>query len=211
MPLTLHGYWRSSTSYRLRIALNLKGLAYDQVPVDLLKKANREAAYLALNPHGRVPTLVTEDGDALTQSLAIIEWLDETYPTPSLLPGDALNRARIRAIAGVIATDIHALQNSGTLAVLRSEWSATDEQIKAWLTRWMLGGVETVEQMLGDGPFCCGPAPTLADVCLIPQLYGLNRFGMRYAHLPKVSAVEAACASHPAFIAAAPERQPDAG
>jgi maleylpyruvate isomerase len=210
MTLVLHGYWRSSTTYRVRIGLNLKGLAYDQVPVDLLKKQNREPAYLALNPQGRVPTLVSETGAHLTQSLAILEWLDETYPDPSFLPGDALARAHIRAVAGVMATDIHALQNSGTLAALRGEFGFNDAQVHAWLTRWMLGGLESVERMLISGPFCCGDAPTLADICLIPQLYGLKRFNIDYSHLPKVTAAEAACQALPAFQAALPEAQPDA-
>ena len=209
--LTLHGYWRSSTSYRVRIGLNLKGLAHDQVPVDLLKKQNRDAAYLALNPHGRVPTLVTETGAALTQSLAILEWLDEAYPEPPFLPGDALDRAHIRAVAGIMASDIHALQNSGTLAYLRGDLGLSDAQVQAWVTRWMLGGVESVERMLtGDGPFCCGATPTLADICLVPQLYGLRRFGIDYSHLPKIVAAEAACLALPAFVDAQPEAQPDA-
>lgn len=207
MALSLYGYWRSSTSYRTRIALNLKGLTYDQVDVDLLKKENRETAYLGLNPQGRVPALVTDDGTVLTQSLAIIEWLDEAYPTPSLLPGSAADRARIRAVAGVIATDVHALQNSGTLAVLRSEFGASDAQIQGWLSRWMLAGVESVERMLEPGRYCIGSTPTLADICLIPQLYGLRRFKIDYRHLPRISAVEAACLALPAFADAAPEKQ----
>jgi maleylacetoacetate isomerase len=210
MSLTLYSYFRSATAYRVRIALNLKGLSYDQVAINLLTKANRETAYLSVNPHGRVPALLTEEGVLLTQSLTIMEWLDETHPTPALLPQGAYARARVRAAAHVMATDIHALQNNSTTAWLRDELSATPEQIKDWYHHWIGSGLESVENMIEPGPFCFGEVPTLADVCLVPQLASASRFGVDFAHLSKIMTVAAASAKLDAFTKAAPALQPDA-
>ncbi len=210
MSLILYSYFRSSTAYRVRIALNLKGLSYDQVPINLLTKANRDAGYLSVNPQGRVPALLTEDGVLLTQSLAIMEWLDETYPSPALLPQGAYARAKVRAAAHVMATDIHALQNSSTTAWLREKLSSTPEQIQDWYNHWMGSGLESVERLIEPGPFCFGATPSLADVCLIPQLASASRVGVAFAHLPKIMAVAAACEKLEAFSKAAPAVQPDA-
>jgi maleylacetoacetate isomerase len=207
MALTLYSYFRSSTAYRVRIALNLKGLVYNQVGINLLAKANRDTSYLSVNPQGRVPALLTEDRVLLTQSLTIMEWLDETYPT---LPQGAYARAKVRAAAHVMATDIHALQNSSTTAWLREKLSATPEQIQEWYDHWMGSGLESVENLIEPGPFCFGSAPTLADVCLIPQLASARRVGVAFAHLPKIVAVASACEKLEAFAKAAPAAQPDA-
>jgi maleylpyruvate isomerase len=210
MSMTLYSYFRSSTAYRVRIALNLKGLSYDQVAINLLAKANRDADYLTVNPQGRVPALLTDDGVLLTQSLTIMEWLDETYPEPAFLPKGAYARAKVRAAAHVMATDIHALQNSSTTAWLRNKLSATPEHIQDWYNHWMGSGLETVENLIEPGPFCFGATPSLADICLIPQLASANRVGVAFAHLPKITAVAAACEKLEAFAKAAPAAQPDA-
>jgi maleylacetoacetate isomerase len=210
MSMTLYSYFRSSTAYRIRIALNLKGLAYDQVGINLLAKANRDASYLSVNPQGRVPALLTEDGVLLTQSLAIMEWLEEAYPTPALLPQGAYARAKVRAATHVMATDVHALQNSSTTAWLRDKLSASSDQIQDWYNHWMGSGLETVENLIEPGPFCFGTTPTMADVCLIPQLASAGRVGVGFAHLPKIMAVQAACDKLDAFAKAAPALQPDA-
>ena len=209
--MKLHGYFRSSASYRVRIALNLKGLAAEHLSHHLRKGEQRDPHYLALNPQGLVPTLIDDAGNALTQSLAIIEWLDETYPEPPLLPSDALQRARVRAFALAIACDIHPVQNLKILARLRQLGHAEDDVTgwAAWVNR---DGLEACERLIADqgGPFCFGAAATLADVCLVPQLANARRFGVRLEDFPRLMAAETAARSLKAFADAAPERQIDA-
>ena len=209
--MKLHGYFRSSASYRVRITLNLKGLAAEHLSHHLRKGEQRDPHYLALNPQGLVPTLIDDAGNALTQSLAIIEWLDETYPEPPLLPSDALQRARVRAFALAIACDIHPVQNLKILARLRQLGHAEDDVTgwAAWVNR---DGLEACERLIADqgGPFCFGAAPTLADVCLVPQLANARRFGVRLEDFPRLMAAETAARSLKAFADAAPERQIDA-
>jgi maleylpyruvate isomerase len=209
--MKLHGYFRSSASYRVRIALNLKGLAAEHLFHHLRKGEQRDPAYLTLNPQGLVPTLIDDAGNSLTQSLAIIEWLDETCPEPALLPSDALQRARVRAFALAIACDIHPVQNLKVLARLRDLGYAEDDVTgwAAWVNREGLAACET---LIADqpGPFCFGAAPTLADVCLVPQLANARRFGVRVEDFPRLLAAETAARSLKPFADAAPERQIDA-
>lgn len=210
--MQLQGYFRSSASWRVRIALNLKGLAVTHMPHHLRRGEQRAPDYLALNPQGLVPALELDDGTVLTQSLAIIEWLEEAYPIPALLPPvDLVQRARVRAFALVLAADTHPLQNLKVLNELR-RLGLREEAVSAWAARVNATGLEACEVLLGEelGPFCFGAAPTLADVCLVPQLGNARRFGVDVARFPRLLAREAACVALPAFADAAPSRQPDA-
>lgn len=209
--MKLHGYFRSSASYRVRIALNLKGLTAEHLPHHLRKGEQREPAYLALNPQGLVPTLIDDDGNALTQSLAIIEWLEETYPEPALLPVDALQRVRVRAFAFAIACDVHPVQNLKVLERLR-QLGHPEEEITGWAAWVNREGLEACEKLIADqpGPFCFGSVPTLADLCLVPQLANARRFGVRVNDFPRLSQAETAARSLKAFADAAPDRQIDA-
>lgn len=210
--MQLHGYFRSSASWRVRVALNLKGLAVTHVPHHLRRGEQRAPDYLALNPQGLVPALELDDGTVLTQSLAIIEWLEEAYPIPALLPPvDLVQRARVRAFALVLAADTHPLQNLKVLNELR-RLGLREEAVSAWAAQVNATGLEACEALLGEepGPFCFGAAPTLADVCLVPQLGNARRFGVDVARFPRLLAREAACVALPAFADAAPSRQPDA-
>lgn len=208
--MRLHGYFRSSAAYRVRIALELKGVTAEHLFRHLRKGEQRAPDYLKLNPQGLVPTLETDDGRTLTQSLAIVEWLDETHPQPPLLPKDAFQRARVRAFAYAIACDIHPVQNLKVIARVRQ--LAGEEAAADW-AKWVNEeGLDACERMLkgGEGPFCFGDAPTLADVCLVPQLANARRFGADPSRWPKLTAIETACKALPAFADAAPEVQPDA-
>ncbi|AVZ80394.1 maleylacetoacetate isomerase [Zoogloeaceae bacteirum Par-f-2] len=213
--MKLYTYFRSSAAYRVRIALHLKGLPYEAVPVHLVRNGgeHRQPDYLALNPAGLVPAL-EDRGQVLTQSLAIIEYLDETYPAPALLPGDALNRARIRALAQAIACDIHPINNLRVLQYLSRELGASDEQKNAWYRHWVQSGLAAVEAMLQQQPrsgrFCVGDTPTLADICLVPQVFNARRFNCNTAHIPTVMRIVDACEALEAFRRAAPANQPDA-
>lgn len=209
-PMVLHGYFRSAASWRVRIALALKGLSATQASHHLRRGEQRAPEYLAINPQGFVPALDTGAG-VLTQSLAIIEWLDETHPTPPLLPGDALMRARIRACSLVLAADTHPLQNLKVLQDLR-RLAVADKDVNAWAARVNAEGLAVCEALLADmpGPFCFGATPTLADICLAPQLGNARRFGVGVAAFPRLLAAEAACMALPAFADAVPGRQPDA-
>jgi maleylpyruvate isomerase len=209
--MKLHGYFRSSAAYRVRIALNLKGLSADHLPHHLRKGEQRDPAYLAINPQGLVPTLQDDRGVILTQSLAIIEWLDETHPDPPLLPTDPLRRAKIRAFAMVLACDTHPVQNLKVLARLR-ELGLPDEQVMAWAAWANREGLTACETLIANepGPFCFGAAPTLADLCLVPQLANARRFGVDLAAFPRLLKAETAAKDLKAFADAAPERQPDA-
>ena len=209
--MILHGYWRSGTSYRTRIALNLKGLVYDQAGVDLRTGAQKSQAYLSMNPQGLVPALEA-DGVVLTQSAAILEWLEETHPQPPLLPRDTIARAQVRAMAALVACDIHPLNNLRVLKALRETFGADQAATDAWAGRWITAGFEALEALIarhGDG-WCFGDAPTLADCCLIPQVYSARRFNTPLDAFPRILAIEERTASHPAFQAAHPDRQPDA-
>ena len=208
--MKLHGYFRSSASYRVRIALNLKGLGAEHLPHHLRKGEQREPSYLAINPQGLVPTL--QDGDAvITQSLAIIEWLDETHPAPPLLPKDPLRRAHVRAFAQVLACDTHPVQNLKVLARLR-ELGLPEEQVTGWAAWANREGLSACEALIANepGPFCFGEAPTIADLCLVPQLANARRFGVDLAAFPRLLKAEQAAKNLKAFADAAPERQPDA-
>jgi maleylpyruvate isomerase len=209
--MKLHGYFRSSASYRVRIALNLKGLAAEHLPHHLRRGEQRDPAYLAMNPQGLVPTLIDDAGHALTQSLAIIEWLEETCPEPALLPTDALQRARVRAFALAIACDIHPVQNLKVLERLRQLGHGEDD-VTGWAAWANREGLAACETLIADqsGPFCFGAAPTLADVCLVPQLANARRFGVLVEAFPRLLAAEAAARALKAFADAAPERQIDA-
>jgi maleylpyruvate isomerase len=209
--MKLHGYFRSSASYRVRIALNLKGLRADHLPHHLRKGEQRDPAYLAINPQGLVPTLQDDAGAIITQSLAIIEWLDETHPEPPLLPKEPLRRAKVRAFAMAIACDIHPVQNSKVLARLR-ELGLPEEQVTDWAAWANREGLEACERLIAGepGPFCFGAAPTMADLCLVPQLGNARRFGVDVDAFPRLLKAEAAAKNIKAFSDAAPEKQPDA-
>lgn len=208
--MILHGYWRSGTSYRTRIALNLKGLAYEQRPVDLRAGAQRDPRFLALNPQGLVPALEV-DGQVLIQSPAILEWLEERFPEPPLLPAGPDERAVVRTMAALVACDIHPLNNLRVLKAVRA-LGADDDGINAWAARWIEPGFDALEALIGrhGAGWCYGDRPTLADCCLVPQVYSARRFGVDPARWPAIAAIEAAAADHPAFAAAHPDRQPDA-
>ena len=208
--MKLHGYFRSSASYRVRIALNLKGLGAEHLPHHLRKGEQRDPAYLAINPQGLVPTL--QDGSTtITQSLAIIEWLDEIYPEPPLLPKDPLRRAKVRAFAMALACDIHPVQNLKVLARLR-ELGLPEQQVTGWAAWVNREGLAACEALIeGEaGPYCFGDAPTMADLCLVPQLSNARRFGVDLDAFPRLLKAEAAAKNNKAFADAAPERQPDA-
>jgi len=209
--MKLHGYFRSSASYRVRIALNLKGLSADHLPHHLRKGEQCAPAYLAINPQGLVPTLENDGGAVLTQSLAIIEWLDETHPEPPLLPADPLQRAKVRAFAMALACDTHPIQNLKVLARLR-KLGLPEEQVTGWAAWANREGLSACEALVAheDGPFCFGAKPTLADLCLVPQLANARRFGVDVAAYPRLLKVEAAAKNLAAFADAAPERLPDA-
>jgi maleylacetoacetate isomerase len=204
--MRLYTYPRSSAAYRVRIALSLKGLAYESVPIDLLKKEQGAPAYLAVNPQGRVPSLDL-GGTVLTQSPAILEYLEEIYPEPPLLPADPLARARVRAACALIGCDIHPLNNIGVLRYIKRALGQEQAAIDDWYRHWVIEGFGALETLIDPGPFAFGPHPTLADVYLIPQVYNARRFGVPMDRYPRIAAAEAACSSLDAFRAAAPEAQ----
>jgi len=208
--MILHGYFRSSASWRVRIALNLKGLTAEQVFHHLRRGEHRAPDYLALNPQGLLPALATDDGAVLTQSLAICEYLDETCPEPPLLPAGALERARVRAVAQAIACDIHPVQNLKILQRLR-DLKLPEEAVTAWAAQTIDEGLAAVDALLArsSGPFAFGDRPGLADLCLVPQLGNARRFGVDL-RWPRLTEIEAACLELEAFRAAAPSVQPDA-
>jgi len=215
MTLKLYTYWRSSAAYRGRIALNLKGLAYESVPKHLLRDGGeqRQAEYLALNPQGLVPGL--EHGGAfIAQSLAICEYLEEIAPEPHLLPGNALDRANVRAMALAVACDIHPLNNLRVLQYLKREFGQDDEAVNRWIRHWISRGFEALEAWAArhsrDGRHCYGDSVTLADVFLVPQVFNARRFAVDMMAFPQLAAVSAHLEGLPAFAAARPEAQPDA-
>ncbi|HTM81589.1 maleylacetoacetate isomerase [Asticcacaulis sp.] len=207
----LYGYWRSTASYRVRIALNIKAVSYRQRPLDLRTAMHHTKAFLRLNPQGLVPSLES-DGMILTQSTAIIEWLDEIYPAPALLPASAAGRAVVRAMAAVITCDTHPLNNLRILNALRDDFYATPEQISAWIARWIGAGFAALETMIEQHgrTFIYGDTVTLADCCLVPQVYSAERFGLDLTAFPRLCAAAAHARALPAFTAAHPDLQPDA-
>lgn len=207
--MKLYTYFRSSAAYRVRIALNLKGVSYESVPVNLLKGEQLEEAYGSVNPQKRLPAL--DIGDAvLTQSPAILEYLDEVYPEPPLLPVGAVNRAKVRAVASIVGCDIHPLNNLGPLNYLKKKLGHEQAIADAWYAHWVRDGFDATEAMIEPGPYSFGPRVTLADLYLVPQVFNARRFNIPLDAYPKIVAVDAACAELPAFQDAAPERQPDA-
>jgi len=215
MYMKLHTYFRSSAAFRVRIALNLKGLPYEAVPVHLLRHGGQQhqPAYRALNPMGGVPVL--QDGAlVLTQSLAIIEYLEEVHPQPALLPATPAERARVRALAQAIACDIHPVNNLRVLQYLKGPLGHTQDEVDAWYRHWVGLGLAAVEQLLANHPqtgrFCHGDTPGLADCCLLPQVFNARRYQCSLDALPTLQRIAAACETHPAFAAALPANQPDA-
>jgi maleylpyruvate isomerase len=208
----LFSYFRSSAAYRVRIALNLKELPYEIVPIHLTKDGGRQHTqeFRAINPLARVPALELSGGEVLTQSLAIIEYLDEIHPEPPLLPPAALGRARARAIAQMIACDIHPLNNLIALQYLRRQLKHEQPDIDAWYHHWITQGFTAMEEMLDPAPYACGQHVTVADICLVPQVANARRLKVPLEKFPKIVAVDAACLKLPAFAKARPENQPDA-
>ncbi len=206
--MELFNYFRSTSSYRVRIALALKQLEYQYVPVNLLKGEQREEHFLALNPQGRVPALKIDSGELLVQSPAIIEYLEEVYPQPALLPEDPLLRAQVRGVAALIGCDIHPLHNVSVLNQLRG-LGHDDAQVNQWIAHWISQGLAAVEQLIGDDGYCFGDEPGLADVYLIPQLYAAERFHIDLGDFPRIRRVAALAEEHSAFVQAHPARQPD--
>ncbi|WP_312138569.1 maleylacetoacetate isomerase [Brevundimonas sp.] len=209
--MILHGYWRSGTSYRTRIALNLKGLAYTQAAVDLRKGQQKSDAYLAHNPQGLVPALEMDDGTVLTQSPAILEWLEEQYPQTPLLPSGTVARAQVRAMAAVVGCDIHPLNNLRVLKAIKG-LGADDAATSQWIGQWIHDGFAALEVLVakhGKG-WCYGDQPTLADCYLLPQIYSARRFNIDLSAYPHLLAIEKRAEQHPAFVAAHPDQQPDA-
>lgn len=213
--IRLYGYWRSSAAYRVRIALNLKGLGFDNVSVHLARDGGEQhsAEFKQLNPQERVPVLL-HGNRILRQSLAIIEYLDETWPAPPLLPVGPRDRARVRALAQLIACDIHPLNNLSVLRFLEDNWSVPQPEREQWVRHWIAQGFRALEDMLTEGhatgAFCEGDMPSLADCCLVPQVYNAHRFSVDMTPYPTIARINAHCLELPAFDAARPERQPDA-
>ena len=212
--MKLYDYFRSSAAYRVRIAMNLKGLAPEREFVHLRKNFQRSDQYLDINPQGLIPALVADGGEVLTQSLAIIEYLDEMYPAPPLLPATSIERARVRSIALEIACDIHPLNNLRVLLYLKNTLGLSDEQKDGWYRYWVDVGLEAIETRIArdaaTGRFCHGDLPTLADICLVPQLANARRMNIDVTPYPTLTRIESACLAVPAFVDAAPARQPDA-
>jgi maleylacetoacetate isomerase len=208
----LYTYFRSSAAYRVRIALNIKCLTAEMVAIHLQKEGglNKKPEYRAVNPQMRVPALRLDSGEVLTQSLAIIEYLDEVHPDPPVLPRDPIERARVRALAQLIACDIHPLNNVSALRYLKNYFQQDQANIDRWYHHWILEGFEALESMVRPGPYAFGSAVTLADICLVPQLYNARRLKVPLDRFPKLVAIDAACAQLAAFEAARPENQPDA-
>lgn len=210
--MKFYGYFRSSAAYRCRIAFNLKGVTPETAFIHLRKGEQRGEAFLMRNPQGLVPALEVE-GRLLTQSLAIIEWLDETHPSPPLLPADAYDRAFVRSLAQIIACDIHPLQNLRVLNALRADYGLDQSGLDGWCRRWIESGLAAYEARLAQagtaGAFSFGDSPTLADICLIPQVFSAGRFGADISGLARIARIAAHAAGHPAFAAAHPASQPD--
>ncbi len=212
--LNLHNYFRSSTSVRVRIALNLKGLDYEYIPYALLPDEHKSETYLKLNPQGLVPALEIEELAVLTQSMAIIEYLEDAYPEPAIMPPDALGKARVRSLAQIVGCDIHPVNNLRILRYIADEFGADADAKKAWFTRWASEGFAALEARLSTEPetadYCHGSAPSLADICLYAQVLNNKRFEVDPAPYPTIMRIFAQCDALPAFQDAKPENQPDA-
>jgi maleylpyruvate isomerase len=211
--LRLHDYFRSGTSHRVRIALALKGVLHERAPVNLANRAHKSPDFLALNPQGLAPALDV-DGQILTQSPAILEWLEEVYPEPPLLPADPIARGKVRAMAAIAACDIHPLNNMRVLLALREKFQADDEAVKAWAVQWIGDGFAALEVLIAADPgggWCWGDSPTLADCTIAPQVYAaISRYQFDMAPYPLLAQAYALACAHPAFQAADPRAQPDA-
>lgn len=213
--LRLYSYWRSSAAYRVRIGLNLKGLRYETVPVHLVRDGGEQhqAEYAAVNPQHLVPTL-THGVRVIRQSLAILEYLDEAWPSPRLLPMTARDRARVRSLALLVAADIHPLNNLRVLQYFENTWRVPQDERDEWIRHWIVEGFSAMEALLANdaatGTYCHGQTPGLADCCLVPQVFNARRFGVDMATFPTIARIEAACLELPAFADARPEKQPDA-
>jgi len=213
--MKLYTFFRSSASYRVRIALDLKGLKYDQAPIHLRRGGGEQlsAAYKAINPQALVPTL-DDGGKILTQSLAIIEYLEEKYPQPPLLPRDPADKALVRSMALIVACEVHPIQNLRVLQYVKKQYNQSDEQVNRWAQHWIDLGLAALEQMIAAqrrrGKLCFGDTPTLADICLVPQLGNARRYGCDLSPYPAIIEIEKNCMALPAFADAAPEKQPDA-
>ena len=208
--MKLYTYFRSSAAYRTRIALNLKKISYEAIPIHLTRDGgqHKSAEYRAINPQMRVPALKLDSGDIIVQSLAIIEYLEETCPNPPLLPKGALERAQVRAVSQIVACDIHPLNNLVALNYLKKlghDQAAVDE----WYASWVKTGFDAIEPLLKPGPYAFGSEPGMADICLVPQIFNARRFKVSLDAYPKIAGVEAACAKLEAFDQARPENQPD--
>ena len=212
MHVKLYSYFRSSAAYRARIALNLKGLPYEMVAVHLTKDGGQQhkPEFHAVNPQERVPALELSSGEVLTQSLAIVEYLDDIEPNPPFLPADALARAKVRAIAQIVACDIHPLNNLIALQYLKRTLKHEQAEIDAWYHHWVIEGFKAIEAMIGPGAYACGAHVTLADICLVPQVFNARRLKVPLDAFPKIVAADAACLKLAAFDKARPENQPDA-
>lgn len=209
--MRLYSYWRSSAAYRVRIALNVKGVAYETVAVDLVEGAQNRAAYAAMNPAGLVPSLVLGDGSVLTQSLAIIDWLEAAHPEPALLPADPVLRAKVLATAHGVAMDLHPVNNLRVVQHLEARFGATAADKADWMRHWMTLGFDALEAMVDPRTrFAFTDTPTLADICIVAQMYNARRWGLDLAPWPRLSAIDAAATAISAFAMAAPEAQPDA-
>ena len=209
--MKLYDYFRSSAAYRVRIALNLKRLSYDAEPIHLSKDGGRHKTpkYRAINPQMRVPALALSNGDTLIQSLAIIEYLDEAFPDPALLPVEAVERAQVRAVAQIIACDIHPINNASTLTYLR-KLGLDQAQIDEWYASWIFSGFEAIETMVRPAPYAFGSHVTIADLCIVPQVFNARRFKVPLDRFPKIASIDVASNKLPAFDKARPENQPDA-
>jgi maleylacetoacetate isomerase/maleylpyruvate isomerase len=211
--MRLYSYWRSTAAYRVRIALNMKGLDYETVPVHLLEDGGQQHApdYVALNPSHLVPTLVLDDGTPLTQSLAICEYLDITNPEPPLLPSDTVQRAHVKAAALVLAADVHPVNNLRVVQHLEARFGASREDSAEWMRHWTGKGFDALQQMVRDDtPFAFGDAPGFADICLVAQYYNARRWDLDLTPYARLTEIEQNCLALPAFDAARPENQPDA-
>jgi len=208
----LYSYFRSSAACRVRIALNLKGIAFETLPIHLIKDGghNKRPEFRAVNPQMRVPVLVTPAGNVLIQSMAIIEYLEETHPEPALLPKDPIDRAKVRGLAELIACDIHPLNNTSPLRYLKHAMGQEQSAIDAWYHHWVIEGFEALEALIAPGPYACGHQVTLADVCLVPQVNNARRLKVPLDKFPKILGVDQACLALAAFDRARPENQPDA-
>lgn len=213
--MKLYDFYQSSSAYRVRIALNLKGIKVERVFIDLTKGQQKDTEYAKVNPQMQVPSLVLDSGEVLVQSLAIMEYLDETYPGAlKLLPGDAVARAHARALAQAVALDIAPINNLKVRKHLSGPCGMAEDQVKAWIQHWIVEGFKGIEALLArsshTGTFCVGDTPTMADCCLVPQIFNAKRWGCDLAPFPTIRRIREACEAHPAFVAAHPMQQPDA-